>query len=137
MLIRNDAAAPDPHVDFVPMVDVLFNLLIFFLLATTMAQAEREMGVTLPYAANSAPISAAPRELVVSVDAQGQISIAGRTVSSDELTRIVRAALDERRDQKVSVRGDRRAAYADIAAALDACKAAGVQDPYLDTTPMR
>jgi len=137
MLIRHDASASDTHVDFVPMVDVLFNLLIFFLLATTMAQADREMGVTLPYAAQSGPISAAPRELVITVDAQGKISVAGKMATPEELRDLVRRALEQNHDQKVSVRGDRHAAYADIAAALDACKAAGVQDPYLDTTPLR
>src|ERR1051325_2387405 len=46
------------HIDFVPMVDTLFNLLIFFLLATTLKQAEREMQIALPYAAAAGPISA-------------------------------------------------------------------------------
>jgi biopolymer transport protein ExbD len=36
-------------------------------------------------------------------------------------------------DQKVTVRGDRATAYANIVTVLDLCKNAGIQEPYLDT----
>jgi biopolymer transport protein ExbD len=36
-------------------------------------------------------------------------------------------------EQKVTVRGDRDTAYANIVLVLDVCKGAGVQEPYLDT----
>ena len=62
MLIKNAEAGADLHIDFVPMVDVLFNLLIFFLIATSMVQAEREMRIALPHAASSGPITAALSE---------------------------------------------------------------------------
>jgi biopolymer transport protein ExbD len=35
--------------------------------------------------------------------------------------------------QKVTVRGDRATAYANVVRVLDVCKAAGIQEPYLDT----
>jgi biopolymer transport protein ExbD len=35
--------------------------------------------------------------------------------------------------QKVTVRGDRRTAYANVVRVLDVCKGGGVQEPYLDT----
>ena len=36
-------------------------------------------------------------------------------------------------EQKVTVRGDRNTAYANIVGVLDICKANGIQEPYLDT----
>ena len=36
-------------------------------------------------------------------------------------------------EQKVTVRGDRHTAYANIVTVLDICKGAGIQEPYLDT----
>jgi biopolymer transport protein ExbD len=137
MLIRNAGPISDLHIDFVPMVDVLFNLLIFFLLATSMAQAEREMSIALPHAASSGPISMAVRELIINVHAEGAIEVAGKTISQDDLAAMIHSAVSSNPDQKVSVRGDRNASYASIATVLDTCKGAGVQQPYLETIPLR
>ena len=81
MLIRNVDARSDLHVDFVPMVDVLFNLLIFFLLATSIAQTEREMKIALPHAASAGPISAAPREVIINVAGDGKAVVGGKVVA--------------------------------------------------------
>ena len=136
MLIRNADPQSDLHIDFVPMVDVLFNLLIFFLIATSMAQAEREMSIALPHAASSGPISMAMREIIINVHADGAIEVAGKTISQDDLATMIRSAVNSNPDQKVSIRGDRNASYASIATVLDTCKGAGVQQPYLETIPL-
>lgn len=132
MIIR-ESDVDSVHIDFVPMVDVLFNLLIFFLLATTIAQVEREMQIALPFAQSAGPISAALRELVVNVDAQGQIYVSGRRMEPEDLRSIVSEAVAANPDQKVTVRGDRTTAYANIVRVLDICKSCKVQEPYLDT----
>ncbi|MFO0839969.1 MAG: biopolymer transporter ExbD [Phycisphaerae bacterium] len=133
MLIRDAEFEQSIHIDFVPMADVLFNLLIFFLLATTIAQVEREINVALPFASSAAPISQALREMIVNVDEQGRILLSGTAIEPDELHRQLEEAVKVNREQKVSVRGDRRTAYANVVRVLDICKAAGVQEPYLDT----
>ena len=133
MLIRSDESESGTHVDFVPMVDVLFNLLIFFLLATSLKQAEREMHIALPAARAPGPISAALREIVINVDAEGRAIVGGKATAADELRDIIHTAVSANPEQKVSVRGDRRAAYEHIVAVLDICKGAGIQQPFLDT----
>jgi biopolymer transport protein ExbD len=121
------------HLDFVPLADTLFNLLIFFLLATTIKQAEREMQIALPHAAAAGPISTSLREIIVNVDAAGRIIVAGKTLEPDALREMVASAVMVNPDQKVTVRGDRTTPYANIVRVLDVCKAARVQQPYLDT----
>lgn len=132
MLIK-DAEMEQIHIDFVPLADVLFNLLIFFLLASTIAQVEREMSVALPFANSAAPISSALRELVVNVDNTGRMVVAGRPLEAEELRNMIKGLVAGNPEQKVSVRGDRTTAYANIVRVLDICKAEGVQQPYLDT----
>jgi biopolymer transport protein ExbD len=136
VIIKNSGPQSELHVDFVPMVDVLFNLLIFFLLATSMAQAEREMSIALPHAVSSGPISTAMREIIVNVHADGSVEVAGRNLSLDELGSMISGAVEANSEQKVSIRGDREAAYNSIAAVLDRCKSSGIQQPYLDTLPI-
>ena len=133
MLVHDRAMDSSIHIDFVPMVDVLFNLLIFFLLATTIAQVEREMKIALPFASASGPISAAVREFIINVDGQGKTFVAGREIEAGDLQTMVQEAVATNPEQKVTVRGDRTVAYANIVSVLDICKSAGIQEPYLDT----
>jgi len=121
------------HLDFVPMVDVLFNLLVFFLVATSLKQAEREVQIALPMTKAVGPLSATLREIVVNVDAQGQIVVAGKEVDLDALKSMLSAAAATNPEQKVSIRGDRNTAYSNVVNVLDACKASGLQEPYIDT----
>lgn len=136
MILTDGDSSSEIHIDFVPMVDVLFNLLIFFLLATSIAQVEREMRIALPAAEAAGPISTALREMVVNVDESGAIFMAGRQVSEDDLRAMVTEAIRANPDQKVSVRGDRGASYGMVARVLDICKAAGADQPFLDTIPI-
>jgi len=119
--------------ELTPIIDMVFLLLIFFLVATTFHQTEREMQIALPSASSAGPISAAMREIIVNVDRDGSIIVAGRPLSPEELDERVRSAVAVNPDQKVTVRGDRETAYANIVRVLDICKGAGIQEPYLDT----
>lgn len=136
-MLIHDEPESSIHIDFVPLADVLFNLLIFFLLATTIAQVEREMRISLPETSFAAPISAALREIVINVDPSGTIIVAGKPTDDETLSRLLRDALAANKSQRVSVRADRAAAYAAVAHALDLCKGAGITEPFLDTIPAR
>jgi biopolymer transport protein ExbD len=133
MLIKAQESTTSPSIELTPLIDMVFLLLIFFLVATTFHQTEREMQVALPHAAFAGPISTSLREIVINVDQDGGIIVSGRTVDADDLRSIIEQAVAVNPDQKVTVRGDRRAAYGNVARVLDICKGGGVQEPYLDT----
>ncbi len=133
MLIRSAETNGVPTIEMTPMIDMVFLLLIFFLVATTFQQTEREMKIALPVASSSAPISTLLRELVINVDAAGAIFVGGRRMEASDLKTLVSDAVAANPEQKVTVRGDRVTAYAAIVSVLDTCKAAGIQEPYLDT----
>lgn len=125
----------DTSINLTPIIDMVFLLLIFFLVATTFHQTEREMQIALPQASAAGPISMALREIIVNVDADGTIIVSGRTMQIDDLHELIRQAVAGNPNQKVTVRGDRSAAYQHIATVLDICKTNGIQEPYLDTVP--
>ena len=133
MLLKATQAVPEIPIDLTPVIDMVFNLLIFFLVATTFHQTEREMKIALPAASTTAPISTLLRDFVVNVSAEGSIVVRGSTLSGDELRSKVREAVAVNPEQKVTVRGDRLTAYEHVVAVLDICKGAGVQEPFLDT----
>ncbi len=133
MLIKTSEVNAGPSIELTPMIDMVFLLLIFFLVATTFHQTEREMQIALPVAGSSAPISAMLQELVINVDIDGRIIVGGRRIEPEELRSIVTEAVSVNPEQKITVRGDRGTAYANIVTVLDICKNAGIQEPYLDT----
>ena len=133
MLIQANETTPRVAIELTPMIDMVFLLLIFFLVATTFHQTEREMQIALPVASAAAPISAMFQELIVNVDVDGRIIVGGHKTEPEALRSIVGEAVKVNPEQKVTVRGDRRTAYANIVTVLDICKAAGIQEPYLDT----
>ena len=133
MIIQANETPPQVSIELTPIIDMVFLLLIFFLVATTFHQTEREMQIALPIASSSAPISAMLQELIVNVDRDGQIIVGGRRIESDALRSMVTDAVKVNPEQKVTVRGDRGTAYANIVTVLDICKGAGIQEPYLDT----
>ena len=137
MLLKAKATDSSPAIELTPVIDIVFLLLIFFLVATTFQQTEREMQIALPEAESGGPITVSLRELVVNIQSDGSVIVAGRSVDLEDLRTIVRDAVEANPEQKVTVRADKSATYDRVVGVLDACKAAGIQDPYLDTVPLR
>ena len=133
MLLKPQPANSQLSIEMAPMIDMVFLLLIFFLVATTFHQEEREMQIALPVAKSAGPISLTLRELIINVDQQGKIIVAGRGMSAEDLQATITEAVIANPEQKVTVRGDRRVAYEGIVRVLDICKTSGIQEPYLDT----
>jgi biopolymer transport protein ExbD len=133
MLLNPSESENTPSIELTPIIDMVFLLLVFFLVATTFHQTEREMKIALPAASSAGPISAILQELIVNIDADGQIIVGGKTMTAESLRNMVQGAIEVNPDQRVTVRGDRSTAYANIVVVLDICKGAGIQEPYLDT----
>ena len=133
MLLEADKELRGPTLEMTPLIDMVFLLLVFFLVATTFYQAEREMQIALPFAKAAGPISTMLREFIINVDREGAIVIAGRNVDEAELKSMIAEAVTANPEQKVTVRGDRGTPYGNVVRVLDICKAGGIQEPYLDT----
>ena len=132
-MLKSGGANSVVSIELTPIIDMVFLLLIFFLVATTFHQTEREMQIALPEARAAGPISATLREIIINVDVEGRIIVSGRTMEVESLGQLIREAVEANPEQKVTVRGDRHTIYANIVRVLDICKASGVQEPFLDT----
>lgn len=91
------------------MIDVFLLLLIFFLVATTFAKAERDSAVQLPIAGELQAISAPPRELVLNILDNGAVTFAGKNATMADLQAILQRAHAEDPNRKVLVRADKKA----------------------------
>ncbi len=133
-MISASTSETTASIELTPIIDMVFLLLIFFLVASSFQESEREMQIALPTAMASGPISTSMRELIINVEADGQVIVNGARIQPEDLGSIIANALEVNPDQKVSVRGDRRTSYESVVRVLDICKGAGITEPFLDTT---
>ena len=105
-----------------PLIDVVFLLLIFFLVATRFAQDDRELPVLLPSAASAVPMIAEPSELVINVDSTGQYMIRGEQMSLAKVESILqRSVVDNPMNQMVIIRADRNVVFQAVVSVMDLC----------------
>jgi biopolymer transport protein ExbD len=117
-----------PGLNLTPMIDVLFNILIFFLVGTTFAEAERDIKVNVPDSSSTAPLSSRPEGRIVNVYKDGSVSLDDRPMSLAQLTRELSAARSEYEDLSVTVRGEATGIFQNVANAIDAVRSAGIDD---------
>ncbi|NOZ38907.1 MAG: biopolymer transporter ExbD [Planctomycetes bacterium] len=114
--------------DLTPMIDVVFLLIIFFMVATSFSEQERDIELELAEVASTTAMTAAPKQRVVSVQAEGQIRLDGEDVTLAELTQRLSAARSEYPELSVVIRNDAACAFQHFAASLAACKEAQISN---------
>jgi len=117
-----------------PLIDVVFLLLIFFLVATKFAEEERELDVLLPDASEAQPLTSKPREVIVNIDADGRYYVTGKTLSLPQLDEVLKQAwVNNPGKAAVIIRADRRCQWEYVVAAMNSCNKADIRD-YRVTT---
>ncbi len=129
-------AADEPAVNLTPLVDVLFLLLIFFLVGTRFTQNENSFEVELPKAsAAPEPLTGQPDELVVNVGPEGQLTLFGEPLGVERLRERLAEAAEIFPDQVVVIRGDAVGAYQNVVSVMDAVNQAGLSNLSLAVDP--
>ncbi|MEE8452423.1 MAG: biopolymer transporter ExbD [Thermoguttaceae bacterium] len=117
-----------PTLNLTPMIDIVFLLIIFFMVGTKFTELERKISLKVPEVADRGALTAAPERKVVNVYRDGTITLDGATVSLEQVTAQLTAARAQYSDLGVLVRGDAQGEFQGVAAVLNACKQAGVGD---------
>ena len=121
-----------------PLIDVVFLLLVFFLVATTLSEEERQLSVQLPAASEAQPLTAKPRELVVNVDAAGQYYVSGEQLTLKRLEEVlVIASASNPGRASVIIRADRRCMWEFVVAVMNACNKARVRNYHVSALPTK
>jgi len=135
--IRDEAAAEELQINLTPLIDVVFMLLIFFMVATTFLDPEREMDVELPQAETGAELEADPLEIVINVAAAGRVVMGGEELDRDALRAKLERAASRNPDTPVTIRGDGRAQHQHVVGVMDVCGLAGLVNLSVGTIDAR
>jgi biopolymer transport protein ExbD len=122
MRIKDPLSEPEEPFNLVPLTDMVFNLLIFFMTATTFTQVEKEIGIHLPKA------STAPQQMVINIDEHGKAIVRHKEVDDSALTQMVTAMIKQNKDSSVVIRADERGSVKNFASVVKDCKLGGVQE---------
>lgn len=111
-----------------PMIDVVFLLIIFFLVSSHLAKQETQLDLPLPVAqSGSEPLDEPARRLTVNVRKGGQLLMAGHVTPPSELQSRLSAAAEEfGSDLEVRIRCDRRVVYRNVEPIMLACARSGI-----------
>jgi biopolymer transport protein ExbD len=111
-----------------PMIDVVFQLIIFFLLSSHLAKQEQQLPLPLPTAESGKAEGAEARpRLTVNVLADGTLLVASRSITPGDLVSLLRDRRMVHGDElEVRIRGDRGVLYSRVEPVLLACVKAGI-----------
>lgn len=115
-----------------PLINVVFLLLIFFMLAGRLV-ANDPLDVTPPQSASEGP--AELREQVVYVGGDGRLAFDGSVLDKAALKAAVTARLADATDRRVRLKADGGAEAVQVVAVLELLREAGVEILTLLTAP--
>lgn len=136
---RGSRRKPMAEINVVPYIDVSLVLLIIFMITAPLLQTG--VDVDLPQAEAKTVDPAQDPPVVVSINAEGQLFVdAGAqedvAVDTDELPGRVMAALQDKPNRPVLIRGDKSVDYGRVVTVMARLKQAGVPTVGLMTSPV-
>ena len=126
MKVQTQDPATDLSLNLAPMIDVVFLLLIFFMVATTFANQEKEMNLDLPTAESGDEATDSPEEIVLNLLADGTIKVKGEAVDQEALESLLVRTARSNAETPVTIRGDQDVVLQRVVQVMDACRLAGL-----------
>ena len=109
------------------MIDIVFLLIIFFMVGTRFSEIEQQYDIELPTAAAVEPITSRPDAIILNVARSGLVTISGERVSLADLQPRLEAARKSYSEQSVLIRGDGEGVYQSIVDVMDVCHKAQIR----------
>ncbi len=116
------------EINITPFTDVVLVLLIIFMIATPFIY-QSSLNVQLPRASTSR--EASRRDIIISVNAQGEVFWEDKRLDLDTLRYRLTAMVKDKPDASVVVNGDKNARYDSVIQVMDILARSGVRNPGL------
>ena len=133
MRVRDEESIPDPEFSMAPLIDVVFQMLVFFLVASSWGVKEKQLDLELPSAQSASAPESLPDELVIDVRRDGAVVLRGRELERSALQGELAGIARANPRLPVTIRGDRLVHHEDVVAVMDACGLAGLTNLAIGT----
>ena len=118
----------DVAVQMAPLIDCVFLLLIFFLVATSLKKIEKELPLDLPVAAAAVNRRVEEDMTIISLDPEGNLYLGGEPVGQGYLQKKLRELAHQDLDSRIRIDGDRQTPMAALVQILDICNFEGLRN---------
>lgn len=126
------SASEESVINTTPLIDMVFLLLIFFMLTTNLSVTSG-FDVNLPKSGAHRGAVDETKSLVVYIDKEGRASIDGKEVSDKEILARAKAAANADSNSVIIIRADTNAAHGSVVRVMDLARAGGLKRLAIDT----
>lgn len=123
---KRNRSNDDVTINLTPMIDVVFLLVIFFMVGTKFSESESRIDVSVPSVGPMTAISRVPDERVVELTADGSVLLDGQAVTNEVLLQTLTAQFAEYPGLKVVVRADSAGSLQGFAETIHMVRRSGV-----------
>ncbi|MBF0281143.1 MAG: biopolymer transporter ExbD [Zetaproteobacteria bacterium] len=125
----------DLLVDLTPLIDVVFLMLIFFMVSTSF-KVTADVKLDLPDSQHAEKENQQPSDLVISINSEGEFFIQGDQVQVENLEKTLLKASGENKNTRVVLQADAQARHKQVVLVLDTLQALGMTKVGIATMPV-
>lgn len=128
-----------PEIGLIALIDCIFFLLMFFMVATSFKKADelkklKELPISLPVAAASLERDEAVQPaMVIGVDKDGKLYVGGEKITTQQLHVALKQEAEKDNKRMIRVEGDQNTSYRNIVHVLDLCELEGFSNIAMRT----
>ncbi|MBL48669.1 MAG: hypothetical protein CMP28_06930 [Roseibacillus sp.] len=129
MRIRNKDSDQGDPINISSMIDVMFILIIFFLVTTTFKEEEVDHLVKLPVESRNQSLTQTAGNLIkVNIRDNGAMVVMGQRVTEEELTKWMKEEVEKKPELKVLIRCDKESKHLYLANVMSICRVVNVPE---------
>lgn len=121
-------------IDMTPMIDIVFNLLLFFLLSTSYVQ-HSSLEVKIPYASTATAVE--NQVIVVDLTRDDRLFLQGEEMTLEALRAELTKLYEKDKSRALLIRADEDAVHGHVVALLDLSREVGVTELNIATVPQK
>jgi biopolymer transport protein ExbD len=129
MFQRKERVSRLPRVDMVPLIDVMFYLVLFFMVFTTFRTSVSGIPVELP--SSNQAVNLEQQRVMVTINRQEKVFYEDREISLSRLTQSLTPLAEANPNLLVIINADAQVTYQRLIAVMDAITDAGIVQPAL------
>jgi biopolymer transport protein ExbD len=132
-MLRRREAGEDAELSMTPLIDAVFLLLIFFLVATMAKKKDRDIAITPPESGSAQKLLADDEAIVVGIDPLGQVYLQGDPSNRNDLMASLGELSVEDPGRQVRVDADQATPFERVAEVLDLLQFRGMTNVVIRT----
>lgn len=131
---QHEYVKPLPIVQMIPLIDILFVTLSFFMALFLNFNFESELNISVPQAKAGVESKMSPEEIVINISKDGTVIVNRKKVSLGQLASLLKKTSELYPSQAVVLRADQKTYHENVVRILDTCAKSKIWNISFATT---